>query len=845
MTRALEDIAVLDCTTEYWSSLAAALLGDFGARVVRVEDISRPERDPDRDGLHPAGRINAEAELIHRNKRSVGLDLSDPSGRDVFARLVAASDIFMTDLPFAVLHERGWAPDDLIRLRPDLVYTRGSGFGPLGPDRDLPALDELAAARTGVMPSLPEPGEPPVYTASGQMYTAVMLAFGTVLALNHRDRTGEGQVVDASLFGGNLYAASLMLDAYLAMRDDRLSEPVSRFDAGNPMSGASLAYPTSDGRWVTLTMPDTDRWWPAFSEAMGIDPNDPRFDTHEKRCGEGRIELMRILEDAFSEQPGSHWRSVFEEKRLSADVMEKYDYPAGDPQAFLNRFILSLEHPSYGRFRSLGFPVHMSETPAELRTLAPCLGQHTSEVLREMLGMDSKEVDELDAKGVIGTARKDPPDMAGAAGATGASPAPGTYSGTGENVLSPLGSPGGVRPLDGIRVLDLTVWFQGPVCAQHLADFGAEVIHVERPGTGDQARGVRSINALPIADWNQYFLVVNRNKKSIAIDLKTDAGRQIMYRLVEESDVFLWNQGGTAALRKLGLDYQTLSSINPRLIFATNSGYGHRGSDRPAFDMTVQALTGIMTRLSEPGQPPVYLGLGAGDAYGGLLSALGIAIALHQRQKTGRGQYLDASLYGAQLFLAAPSLQPYLATRNDFYTDQRPRRGARNPLWNRYPAKDSWLFLCLENTDANWSLLCGVLGRDDLATDPRFSTVEQRANQDGSLVDLLDEAFAARHAREWTSTLRSSGIAVAPIESFREVSGDEQAWANGYFAKAHCDEVNREVELRGIPLTLSRTPGRVETLGPELGQDTEMVLLETLGCSWDEIGDLKARGAIP
>lgn len=844
MTRALEDIAVLDCTTEYWSSLAAALLGDFGARVVRVEDISRPERDPDRDGLHPAGRINAEAELIHRNKRSVGLDLSDPSGRDVFALLVAASDIFMTDLPFAVLHERGWAPDDLVRLRPDLVYTRGSGFGPLGPDRDLPALDELAAARTGVMPSLPEPGEPPVYTASGQMYTAVMLAFGTVLALNHRDRTGEGQVVDASLFGGNLYAASLMLDAYLAMRDDRLSEPVSRFDAGNPMSGASLAYPTSDGRWVTLTMPDTDRWWPAFSEAMGIDPDDPRFDTHEKRCGEGRTELMRILEDAFSEQPGSHWRSVFEEKRLSADVMEKYDYPAGDPQAFLNRFILSLEHPSYGRFRSLGFPVHMSETPAELRTLAPCLGQHTSEVLREMLGMDSKEVDELDAKGVIGTARKDPPDMAGAAGATGASPAPGTYSGTGENVLSPLGSPGGVRPLDGIRVLDLTVWFQGPVCAQHLADFGAEVIHVERPGTGDQARGVRSINALPIADWNQYFLVVNRNKKSLAVDLKTDEGREIIHELVEKSDVFLWNQGG-AALKKLGLDYETLSAINPRLVFATNSGYGHRGTDRPAFDMTVQALTGIMTRLSEPGQPPVYLGLGAGDAYGGLLSALGITLALHRRELTGKGQYVDASLYGAQLFLAAPSLQPYLAGGDDFHADQHSRRTTRNPLWSRYPASDRWVFVCLENTDDNWHRLCDALGAEDLATDARFSTRGQRATQDGTLVDLLDAHFRERDAGEWVELLGRAGIPAATINTFSDVASDEQAWANGYFTRGHCSEVNREVEFRGLPITLSKTPGRIDTLGPELGQDTELILLDTLGCEWARISELKEKGAIP
>ena len=150
------------------------------------------------------------------------------------------------------------------------------------------------------------------------------------------------------------------------------------------------------------------------------------------------------------------------------------------------------------------------------------------------------------------------------------------------------------KPLEGIRVLDATVWFQGPVCAQYLADMGAEVIHVERPVTGDQARGVRSIAAVPVADWNQYFLAVNRNKKSLAVDLKKDEGRDLIHALVKKSDVFLWNQG-LESLSGLGLDYATLSALNPGLIYATNSGYGTAGSvNKPSFDMTVQALTGIM-----------------------------------------------------------------------------------------------------------------------------------------------------------------------------------------------------------------------------------------------------------
>lgn len=401
------------------------------------------------------------------------------------------------------------------------------------------------------------------------------------------------------------------------------------------------------------------------------------------------------------------------------------------------------------------------------------------------------------------------------------------------------------KPLEGIRVLDATVWFQGPVCAQYLADMGAEVIHVERPVTGDQARGVRSIAAVPVADWNQYFLAVNRNKKSIAVDLKKDEGRDLIHQLVAKSDVFLWNQG-LQSLKGLGLDAATLLAINPRLVYATNSGYGTAGNvNKPSFDMTVQALTGIMARLGEPGQPPIYLGLGAGDAYGGLMGALGILLALYHRDRTGRGQAIDASLYGAQLFLAAPTLQPYLATGKEEYGLQQARTKTRNPLWNRYRAQDAWLALCAENTDAAWQALVDSVGAPGLAGDPRFQTAEGRRENSEALVADLDELFAGRPAAEWVNALEAAGLPAARIDQYRDVAEDEHAWANGYFSRVHCDEAGEEVAIRGLPVGLGRTPGSVETLGPELGQDTELLLFDVLGLDWDRIGELKELGVIP
>lgn len=401
------------------------------------------------------------------------------------------------------------------------------------------------------------------------------------------------------------------------------------------------------------------------------------------------------------------------------------------------------------------------------------------------------------------------------------------------------------KALEGIRVLDLTQWLQGPVCAQYLADFGADVIHIERPVTGDGARGVRSIKALPVGDWNQYFLVINRNKKSMAIDLKKEAGQKLFYKLVEKADVFLSNFQ-VEILKAWGLTWEKLSEINPRLVYATNTGYGHALEiNRPSYDINVQALTGIMTRQGEPGEPPIYLGMGSGDTYGGIMSALGIMLALHHRRKTGKGQFIDASLYGAQLFMGAPTLQPFLASKSPLYSDQQSRADAGNPLWNRYPAADKWVFLCQENTDENWRKLCGSFDRDELADDPRFATADRRRENNSQLIAAIDGIVRKRSAQEWMDTWTPLGIVASPIQNLKDVSEDPQAWENDYFLKIHCDEVDREVEIRGLPIGLSKTPGSVESLGPELGQDTELILLDTLGCSWDEIQELKAEGALP
>jgi formyl-CoA transferase len=336
---ALNDLTVIDQTTSFWASVGCALLADFGANVLRVA---------------PNGLNSHESTLAYRNKREIS-----PKTDAELHEMIASADVFATDFPFQELESRGLDYDSLSAKNPRLIYACASGFGPEGPDRDLPALDELAAARTGMMPILPQPGEPPVYPGSGQMYSSVMLALGVMLAVHHREETGEGQRVDVSLFAGNMYGASLDIQAYLAIGGDRFLHPISRLDAGNPMSGPS--YPASEGRWVTLTMPDTDRYWERFAPIVGLDPADARFDTHEKRCEDNRLDLIQFLDDAFRKQPSTHWKTQILDLGLSADVIEEYDYPANDPEARANRYVIEANG-----IDSIGFPIHMSETPAEL-----------------------------------------------------------------------------------------------------------------------------------------------------------------------------------------------------------------------------------------------------------------------------------------------------------------------------------------------------------------------------------------------------------------------------------------------------------------------------------------------
>jgi crotonobetainyl-CoA:carnitine CoA-transferase CaiB-like acyl-CoA transferase len=398
-------------------------------------------------------------------------------------------------------------------------------------------------------------------------------------------------------------------------------------------------------------------------------------------------------------------------------------------------------------------------------------------------------------------------------------------------------------PLEGLRVLDWTIWQQGPVCSAMLGDLGAEVIKLEARDGGDPGRGLVSIGGAQ-ARPNFYFEANNRNKKSLTLDLKQPEARKIVYELAAVSDVFVQNfRKGVAA--RLGLDYASLRERNPRIIYANATGYGPEGPDsgEPSFDQLGLARSGLMLAAGEPGMPPLPIAGGIADQMGAVVMAYGVLAALVARERYGIGQEVDASHLGSMSFLQGLSLSCKLMAGFAFPRTFRAR--APNALWNHYRcADDKWLALGMLQSDRYWKDLCRALGRPELGDDPRFVDFRKRTENAGDCVGFLDETFATKPRADWMKILHDGGDFIfTVVNSVDDLPGDPQMRINGYIVDVEHPQFG-PTPMVGVPVRLSETPGSVREPAPELGQHTELLLTELLGYDWDRIGALRDKGVI-
>jgi len=370
-----------------------------------------------------------------------------------------------------------------------------------------------------------------------------------------------------------------------------------------------------------------------------------------------------------------------------------------------------------------------------------------------------------------------------------------------------------------------------------LGDMGAEVIKVEEPGKGDDTRGWP-----PFAGGEStYFMSVNRNKKSVTLNLKAPEGRDLLKRLAKKSDVLLENFR-TGTMEKLGLGYATLSKLNPRLVYCAMSGFGESGpeSHRGGYDLIVQAESGVMDLTGFPDGPPVKVGNSIADLVAGMSGAHGVTLALLARQRTKRGQKVEIAMLDVMASLLTYQAGMYLNAGR-----APARRGNEHPSivpYEVFKASDAYLVLGVANNSL-WERCCTALERPDLAKDPRYATETSRVEHRATLVPLLNEILGTRPAEEWLKRLEAAGVPAGRIRTVPEVCESEHLKARGMLV-ALPHSAAGTVRMMGVPIRLHATPGRAVSAAPRLGADTEAVLARVLGLGRTDVRRLRAAGVV-
>ena len=394
------------------------------------------------------------------------------------------------------------------------------------------------------------------------------------------------------------------------------------------------------------------------------------------------------------------------------------------------------------------------------------------------------------------------------------------------------------KPLEHIKVLDFTRVLAGPYCTMILANMGAEIIKIERPGSGDDSRDFGPF----MNGQSAYFVSINRGKKSISLDLKSPKAIELVKELVKEVDIVAENfRPGT--MEKLGLGYEELKKINPRLIFATMSGFGQTGpySRRPAYDMIVQGMGGIMSITGEEGGDPVRVGTSVGDITAGMFGAIGILTALVDREISGVGRMVDVAMLDGQLSILENAISRYTAT------GEIPKPlGARHPSiapFEAYKTKDSYVIIACGN-DALWEKFCKLAGREDLLTMDIFKTNPDRVKNVRKLKEYMNEIFGQKTTAEWDEYLNKNGVPCSAINTVDKLFTDPQVEARKMLVEVEQPGVGK-IKVAGNPIKLSGLEEEIpKDPAPQIGEHNELILKKYLGYTDEQIAELKKENII-
>ena len=755
MSAVLGDLTVLDLSQGIAGPMTGMLLADQGARVLKVEP---PGGDPT--------RALSGSRVWHRGKESIVLDLRAGEGSADMERLwqlVRRADVVIESA------EPG-APDhpDLTYARarrhnPRLVYCAITAYGGVPRHAGRPSQDALVAARTGlqwekrgwpggsiervngVAPFLPDfpvtPEEMEGPPRPGPLYSSVpwpsvsafhLASMGIGAALHARERTGQGCCVSTSLLQG-----ALVNGTFTWQRVAQPERPGYRMWVTDPRVPHGF-FRTADDRWIHHWTPQPGFVLNAIHEGK-LEPNVSgrtlKFDGSRVGMDPSELlvlrELAPAMEEAFGQFSSEEWAAAAAAAGVSVQPIRSTEEAFADPLFLDDGCVVEVKDPDEGLIRHVGLSIHMAATPGFVRGPAPRVGEDTDRILADLPPV-APEVDATLAEAEAEATR--------------------------------------VLPLDGVRVLDLGLAVAGPFGTQMLADFGADVIKVNQPS--DQT-------------WmNTYMgMSCNRGKRSVSLNLKTDRGMEAFRALVAGADVVHTNMRYDAA-EHLGVDYDSLRRINPRLIYCHTRGFENGPRMLlPGHDQSGSALTGVAWEEGGVGAggKPIWPNISLGDLGNGMLSATAVLHALLHRDRTGEGQLVTTSIVYA-----------HLLNNSTRWVDAEGRSGSGQPhldalalgisaLERLYPCAEGWLCIA---ADAHWPELARLVGRPDLTSDPHFATAGERAAHDTELAAILEPLFAARTAAEWDEQLTAAGI---PAEISSETFGldlfdDAELMARGWIS---------------------------------------------------------------
>ena len=784
---ALRDLTVVEFGHYAAGPLVGMLLGDQGARVIKVE---RPEGDP--------ARSDPAFAIWNRGKESVVLDLQTEDGRADAAKLLALADVVVENFRPGVADRLGIGYAQARQANPQVVYCSLPGFPPESPHRSEAGWDAIVGAATGTYQRGPQSTSmgaeaTPLYTPLLLPSTiAAFVAAGAITAaLITRQRSGLGQRIEVPLYSATFAATGMFLV--------RVKEDAKGWTVWQKLP-LPAAYQCRDGRWIQA-YGATRRHLEAMFSVFG----------HP----EWTDDATAIIEEAPSKEVVDMWRSRFVETFRTRDswdwereisdaggisvVCRSTDEWFATRHAYDAGLIVEVADPTWGPMKQPGLAVNLRATPGAVGRGAPTLGQHNDGALSRT------------------DATATPSENQPAGGETSPPPA----------------------ALEGMRVLDLSILLAGPSCGRVLGEYGADVIKV------DDAKGVRRSDS---DRTKLMWLDVNRGKRSVRLDLKSEAGREAFWRLVDTADVIVENfragpwdpvtrtTTGPTKLEKLGLGYEDIRARRPDIVYLSVSAFGRYGefTGRGGYEQAGQAVTGVMVRHGGTGERSMALAYPYNDYGTGLVASFGVLLAMYERFRTGRGQRLDtslaitASLLQSRYMFDAPGL-----SRNDL---EGPHLLGESWSQQFYRGSDGW-FMVYGIEPAAWSSIASIDSLGALAADERFATVEGRRACQAELVSALASVFETRPRDHWLSVLNAAGLAAAEHVTTSELAESDVARAAGLVAGRDHPGFGW-VDHGGPVARLEMTPTRLGRPAPAEGADTEEVL-QLVGYSSDEFETLR------